>query len=70
MIRVVKQLKTKLIKVRSHLELLADPLLAEKEFDGITAVRDGHDEVIRGALRYGVSADGPSVAVLGGIGKS
>ncbi len=62
MIEVVEQLKTKLEKVRRHLELLADPLLAEREFDGISAVRDGHNEVIQGALRYGVSADGPSVA--------
>lgn len=67
MIEVVGQLKTKLEKVRSHLELLAAPLLAEREFDGISAVRDRHDEVVQGALRYGVSDGGPSVAVLGGI---
>ena len=67
MIKVVEQLKTKLEEVRSHLELLADPLLAERKFDGITAIRDGHNAVIPGALRYGVSADGPSVAILGGI---
>ena len=67
MIEIVEQLKTKLEKVGRHLELLADPLLAERECDGISAVRDGHNEVIQGALRYGVSADGPSVAVLGGI---
>jgi hypothetical protein len=67
MIRIVDQLKLKLERVRSYLELLADPNLVEREFDGIFAVRDERNEVIPGALRYGVSADGPNVAVLGGI---
>jgi hypothetical protein len=67
MIKVVEQLRTKLEKVRNHLELLAKPLLAETAFDGISAVRDDHNEVIPGALRYHVGEDGPSVAVLGGI---
>ena len=67
MIKIVERLKTKLEEVRSHLQLLADPLLAEREFDGISAVLDGRNGVVQGALRYGVSAEGPNVAVLGGI---
>lgn len=67
MIKVVGQLRTKLKKVKSHLELLTEPLLAEAVFDGISAVRDGFNEVVPGALRYHVSDDGPCVAVLGGI---
>ncbi len=67
MIKVVEQLRTKLEKVRNHLELLAKPLLAETAFDGISAVRDDHNEVIPGTLRYHFGEDGPSVAVLGGI---
>lgn len=47
--------------------MLADPLLAEKEFDGISAVRDGQNEIIPGALCYGTGSSGPSVAILGGI---
>jgi hypothetical protein len=67
MIKVVRQLRTKLEKVKSHLQLLAEPLLAESGSDGISAVRDENNEVIPGALRYCVSVNGPGVAVLGGI---
>ena len=67
MIKIVEQLRTKLKIVKGHLELLAKPLLAESAIDGISAVRDENNEVIPGALRYRVSVDGPSIAVLGGI---
>jgi hypothetical protein len=67
MIKVVRQLRTKLEKVKSHLQLLAEPLLAESGSDGISAVRDENYEVIPGALRYCASVNGPGVAVLGGI---
>jgi len=67
MIKIAGQLKIKLKTVKTHLEMLAEPLLAERAFDGIFAVRDGRNEIIPGALRYHVSADGPSVAILGGI---
>jgi len=67
MIKVVEQLRAKLQLVKSHLQLLAEPLSVESVPDWIFAVRDGHNEVVPGALRYHVSDDGPCVAVLGGI---
>jgi hypothetical protein len=67
MIEVVAELRSKLKQVKSHLLLLADPLSAEAACAGISAIRDGHNEVLPGALRYQVNTDGPSVAVLGGI---
>ena len=67
MVEIVDGLKIKLIAVRQHLQLLAEPRLAERGFDGISAVRDEHNEVIPGALCYGAGADGPDIAILGGI---
>jgi hypothetical protein len=67
MIKVVEQLRTRLKIVKSHLQLLAEPLLAESASDGIFAIRDENNEAIPGALRYCASDDGPCVAVLGGI---
>jgi len=67
MIKVVEQLRTNLKIVKSHLQLLAEPLLSESAADGIFAIRDENNEVIPGALRYHASDDGPCVAVLGGI---
>jgi hypothetical protein len=66
-IKVVEQLRTRLKLVKSHLQLLAEPFLAESPPDGIFAVRDKNNEAIPGALRYHVSDDDPCVAVLGGI---
>jgi len=67
MIEIVEELKIKLTAVRQHLQLLAEPGIAERSFDGISAVRDEHNEVIAGALCYGSGANGPDVAILGGI---
>ena len=67
MIKINGLLQTKLKQVKSHLQLLAEPLLAETASDGIFAIRDEDNEVIPGALRYRASVNGPGVAVLGGI---
>ncbi len=67
MIEIVEGLRIKLTAIRRHLLLLARPDIAEQSFDGISAVRDAHDEVIPGALCYATGADGPDVAILGGI---
>ncbi len=67
MIEIVEELKIKLTAVRQHLQLLAEPGIAERSFDGISAVRDEHDDVIPGALCYETGANGPDVAILGGI---
>jgi len=67
MIDIVEGLKIKLKAVRQHLKLLAEPRLAEQSFDGISAVRDEHNEVIPGALCYEAGADDPDIAILGGI---
>jgi hypothetical protein len=67
MIKVVEQLRTRLKMAKGHLQLLAEPLLAENAADGIFAIRDENNQVIPGALRYHASDDGPCVAVLGGI---
>jgi len=67
MIEIVEDLKIKLTAVKQHLQLLAEPGIAERSFDGISAVRDEHNEVIPGALCYRSGAQGPDVAILGGI---
>ncbi|MCZ6488002.1 MAG: hypothetical protein O6703_07470 [Gammaproteobacteria bacterium] len=67
MIEIVEGLRIKLTAIRRHLLLLARPDIAEQSFDGISAVRDAHDEIIPGALCYATGADGPDVAILGGI---
>ncbi len=67
MIEIVEELKNKLKAVRAHLQLLSEPRLTERRFDGISAVLDEKNEVIPGALCYVTGADGPTVAILGGI---
>jgi hypothetical protein len=67
MIEIVEELKIKLSAVRQHLQLLAGPGIAERRFDGISAVRDERNEVIPGALCYETGVAGPDVAILGGI---
>lgn len=67
MIQVDPRLKIKLEEVRGYLLLLADPVSALSDADKIFPVRDDQGAVIEGALRYGDSENGPSVAVLGGI---
>ncbi len=67
MIKIVEELRIKLTAVRQHLQLLANPEMAERKFDGVSAVRDGHNQVIPGALCYGTGTAGPTVAILGGI---
>jgi len=47
MIEIVEVLKIKLAAARPHLQLLAEPGVAERNFDGICAVRDEHDETIQ-----------------------
>ena len=58
MIEIGEERKIKRTAVRQHLELLADPGIAERNFDGISAVRDEHDEVIPGALCYRIGVGG------------
>ena len=67
MIEIAERLKEKFKNVKSHLQLLVNPLLAENKSLGIQAVRDDQGNVIEGALRYGESTEGPAVALLGGI---
>ena len=67
MIEITEGLKIKLTAVRAHLQLLAEPPWAERSFDGISVVRDEHNEVIPGAVCYATETDGPTVAILGGI---
>ena len=67
MIKIVEQLRIRLKLVKNHLQLLAEPLLAESEANGIFAIRDENSEVLPGALRYHANDDGPCVAILGGI---
>ncbi len=67
MIEIVEGLKIKLDAVRQHLSLLARPDITEQNFDGISAVLDERNEIIPGALCYETGADGPDVAILGGI---
>ncbi len=65
--KMSKSLKKKMKKIKSHLELLSDPLHMERSFDGVYAIRDSYGVVIKGVVRYSVSNDGPTVAILGGI---
>ena len=71
MIKITEALKERLQEVRIHLQMLADPLLAERSFDGVFAIFDEYQQVIPGALRYSVSVgtgNGESdVSILGGI---
>ena len=67
MIEIVEGLKIKLTAVRQHLSLLARPDITEQNFDGISAVRDERNDIIPGALCYATGAEGPDVAILGGI---
>ncbi len=69
MIRITDALKEIFRQVRVHLQLLADPVRAERSFDGVFAIFDEHQQVVPGALRYSVRTGdaGPDLAILGGI---
>lgn len=67
MFGITNTLKRVLKRVKIHLQMLADPLLAECSFDGVFAIFDENNQVISEALSYRVSADEPGVAILGGI---
>lgn len=67
MIEVVEPLRVKLAAVRQHLQLLAEPGLAEQKFNGVAAIRDDRGKPVPGALCYQSGVDGPNAAILGGI---
>ena len=59
MIQIAERLMENFRNVKSHLQLLVNPLLAKNKSLGIQAVRNDQGNVIEGALRYGESAEGP-----------
>ena len=56
MIQIAERLMENFRNVKSHLQLLVNPLLAKNKSLSIQAVRNDQGNVIEGALRYGESA--------------